>query len=230
MALLHDLRFALRLLLKSPLFAVVTVLTLSLGIGANAVVFSVLHAVVLKPLPYREPARLVQFHTAFPRMGLEEFWLSPPEYVDVKRDGVPVTTLRPQRRVYDASGSTMSEVAIHRRPSGDLYVALGEPLGDGSWGLRVHHKPLVNAIWFGCLLMAAGGLLSGMMLAHALHRATRLPLWACYGLVGGGLGAAGVKLMQHGRDQIASVQLLPPPETAAALQENAAWVKEQVTQ
>ena len=87
MALLHDLRFALRLLLKSPLFAVVTVLTLSLGIGANAVVFSVLHAVVLKPLPYREPARLVQFHTAFPNLGLKDFWLSPPEYVDLKRDG-----------------------------------------------------------------------------------------------------------------------------------------------
>jgi cytochrome c-type biogenesis protein CcmF len=69
--------------------------------------------------------------------------------------------------VYDASGSTMSEVAIHRRASGDLYVALGEPLGDGSWGLRVHHKPLVNAIWFGCLLMAAGGLLA---VASRRHR------------------------------------------------------------
>jgi cytochrome c-type biogenesis protein CcmF len=98
--------------------------------------------------------------------------------VDVTRDGAPVTTLRPQRRVYDASGSTMSEVAIHRRPSGDLYVALGEPLGDGSWGLRVHHKPLVNAIWFGCLLMAAGGLLAVASRRHrvvAVRAAAPLP-------------------------------------------------------
>ena len=88
----------------------------------------------------------------------------------------------------------------------------------------------VASIAAGGGLTAAGGLLSGMMLAHALHRATRLPLWACYGLVGGGLGATGLTLMLKGRDQIASVQLLPPPETAAALQENAAWVKEQITE
>jgi hypothetical protein len=78
-------------------------------------------------------------------------------------------------------------------------------------------------------LMAAGGLLSGMMVAHALQRATRLPLWACYGLIGGGLGATGLSLMRRGVEDIASVQLLPPPETAAALQENAAWMKEQIT-
>jgi hypothetical protein len=79
-------------------------------------------------------------------------------------------------------------------------------------------------------LVAAGGLLSGMMLVHALHRATRLPLWVCYGVVGGGLGATGLKLLSDGREKIASVQLLPPPETAAALKENVAWVKEQITE
>lgn len=78
-------------------------------------------------------------------------------------------------------------------------------------------------------LVAAGGLLSGMMLAEALHRASRLPLWVCYGLVGGGLGATGVALLRQGRDAIATVELLPPPETAAALKENVAWVKEQIT-
>lgn len=79
-------------------------------------------------------------------------------------------------------------------------------------------------------LVAAGGLLSGMMLVHALHRATRLPLWVCYGLVGSGLGATGLTLLRDGREKIASVQLLPPPETAAALKENVAWVKQQVTE
>lgn len=88
----------------------------------------------------------------------------------------------------------------------------------------------VASIAAGGGLMASGGLLSGMMLAHALQRATRLPLWACYGLVAGSLGAAGLTLMRQGRDQIARVQLFPPPETAAALQENAAWMKEQIAE
>lgn len=78
-------------------------------------------------------------------------------------------------------------------------------------------------------LVAAGGFLSGMMLVHAMHSATRLPLWLCYAAVGGGLGAAGLTLLQKGREQIATVQLLPPPETAAALKENVAWAKEQIT-
>lgn len=77
-------------------------------------------------------------------------------------------------------------------------------------------------------LLAAGGLLSGMMLAHGLHRATRLPLWMCYGVVGGGLGAAGAKLLQTGRDRIGHVQILPPSESAAALQENVEWAKAQI--
>jgi hypothetical protein len=78
-------------------------------------------------------------------------------------------------------------------------------------------------------LMAAGGLLSGMMVAHVLQRTTRLPLWACYGLAGSGIGAAGLALLQEGREKIASVQLVPPPESAAALQENVAWLKNQMT-
>jgi len=78
-------------------------------------------------------------------------------------------------------------------------------------------------------MAAAGGLLSGMMVAHLVNRTTRLPLWACFGLVGGGLVTAGLKLMQHGGQQIASVQLLPPRDTAAALQEDAAWLKAQTS-
>ena len=54
----------------------------------------------------------------------------------------------------------MTEVAIDRGIGRDLYVALGDPVSDTAWSVRVHHKPFVNWIWIGCVLMALGGLLA----------------------------------------------------------------------
>jgi hypothetical protein len=78
-------------------------------------------------------------------------------------------------------------------------------------------------------LAAAGGLLSGMMLAHLLHRLTKLPLWVCYGFVGGAISAASFSLLRDGQAKIADLHLLPPPESAKALQENVEWLKHQIT-
>jgi hypothetical protein len=77
-------------------------------------------------------------------------------------------------------------------------------------------------------LTAAGGLLAGMTLAHAIQRATRLPLWACFGLVAGGIGGAGIRFLLSGKDALANVQLTPPPETTEALKENVQWLKHQL--
>ncbi|PTR06085.1 cytochrome c-type biogenesis protein CcmF [Nitrosospira sp. Nsp5] len=80
--------------------------------------------------------------------------------IDVLRNGEKVRTMEPEKRVYAASGMAMTEAAIDTGILRDLYVALGEPLENGAWVVRVYHKPFVDWIWFGCLLMAFGGALA----------------------------------------------------------------------
>jgi Putative Actinobacterial Holin-X, holin superfamily III len=84
------------------------------------------------------------------------------------------------------------------------------------------------ALAAGSGLVAAGGVYSTLMLVHLLQRVTRLPLWACYGLVAGGLGAAGINLILRGRRTAERVQL-DLPQTTAGLKENLGWLKDQVT-
>ena len=76
----------------------------------------------------------------------------------VSVDGQLFTTLMPEKRRYVASGQIMTEAAIDAGVMRDLYIALGEPLGDGAWSVRVQHKPLVRWIWFGALMIGIGGL------------------------------------------------------------------------
>src|SRR5262245_14549919 len=84
--LLQDIRYALRMLLKKPGFTVVAVITLALGIGANTAIFSVVNGVLLRPLPYKEPDRLVRIYSEFPTMNLRKFWISVPEYLDIQKE------------------------------------------------------------------------------------------------------------------------------------------------
>jgi cytochrome c-type biogenesis protein CcmF len=80
---------------------------------------------------------------------------------EVRRTGAShAETMRPEKRVYLASGQTMTEAAIDTGFTGDLYVSLGEPVADGAWGVRLYRKPFVDWIWGGCFLMAIGGFLA----------------------------------------------------------------------
>ncbi len=84
----------------------------------------------------------------------------------------------------------------------------------------------VATIGAGAGLVAVGGLLGSLMLAQGLSRATRLPLWGCYGIVGGLMGAVGVGLIGSGTRRAANLKLLPA-ETIAALRDDLQWIKNQ---
>ena len=71
-----------------------------------------------------------------------------------------ITVLQPEKRFYYAARNVMTEAAIDPSLTRDLYVALGEKLGEGAWAVRVHVKPFVRCIWLGALMMAFGGFLA----------------------------------------------------------------------
>jgi cytochrome c-type biogenesis protein CcmF len=81
---------------------------------------------------------------------------------EVRREGSAaiVRMMHPEKRVYHASGQTMTEADIDAGFTRDLYVSLGEPVADNAWGVRVYHKPFVDWIWGGCFVMALGGFLA----------------------------------------------------------------------
>ncbi len=80
--------------------------------------------------------------------------------VVVTHGGKPVTVLEPQKRHFRAQQSDNSKAAISVGWSRDLFVAMGNPLGNGAWSMRIQYKPLVRYIWLGALVMALGGLVA----------------------------------------------------------------------
>jgi putative ABC transport system permease protein len=125
----QDLWFALRMMRKNFGFTMAAVLCLMLGIGATTGIFTVVNAVLLRPLPYSHPEQLVRVYTEFPTFpngGLPRFWTSPPEFFDLRKDTNSWATL-------DAWGVTGTNMGGKTQPvrvttayvSGSLMETLG---------------------------------------------------------------------------------------------------------
>jgi predicted permease len=124
----QDVRYALRVLLKSPGFTVVVVLSLALGIGANTAIYSIVNAYMLRPMPVEKPDRLVALYFTAPRLGSELGWLSYPDLLDYRKQDTGLT---------DIMGSTGIPLSV--TDGGESELIWGEIVtGNYFSGLGVH--------------------------------------------------------------------------------------------
>jgi predicted permease len=127
--LLQDLRYGLRQLRRSPGFTAVAVLTFAMGIGANAAIFSVINAVLLRPLPFRDPDRLVQLWETEPAPG--HYTLTGPDFLDwqAQNQSHEGMSLYSWPQGFNASGAGEPEQAAVLRTQANFFSLLGvEPL------------------------------------------------------------------------------------------------------
>ena len=125
--LLRDIRYALRLLRKSPGFTAVAVLTLALGIGANTAIFTLLDAVLLRPLPFQNPSQLVMLWEALPEIGYPKIEASAPDLMLYEREQKSFESLGSfQNKDLDISGGAGEpERTAAARVSAPLFPTLG---------------------------------------------------------------------------------------------------------
>jgi putative ABC transport system permease protein len=123
-----DVRYALRSLARAPGFALVAILTLALGIGANSAIFSVLNGVVLRPLPYDSPGELVRVASRFPTLGFDKFWISPPEYMELRERTRSFASFGAYRTGMSSVGGGDAPMrAVSAVATADLFETLGVP-------------------------------------------------------------------------------------------------------
>ena len=128
--LIQDLGYGLRILRKSPGFTAVAVLTLALGIGPTTAIFSILDAVLLRPLPFKDPSRLVILHEGIPKMGYPKMDFSPPDLAVFARAQKSFGAIGSfQNEHVNISGEGEPERITSARVSASLFPMLGaEPM------------------------------------------------------------------------------------------------------
>jgi putative ABC transport system permease protein len=124
--MVQDLRYGARMLLKNPGFTLIAVFTLSLGIGANTAIFSVVNAVVLRPLPFPEPERLIRLWESNPGRGWPEFSASAPNFEDWrKQQSVWKQLAAYEFATFNLTGGAEPERVAALGVTANLFTALG---------------------------------------------------------------------------------------------------------
>jgi predicted permease len=130
--LAFDLRHSLRALVKSPVFTSVTVLTLALGIGANSAIFSLVNAVLLRPIGYQDPDRLMLIHEIIPESKVPRFGVSPADYLDLDQVQGSFTDVGAYRsRTMELSGNGNPETIDVAQVSAAVFPLLGVDAAEG---------------------------------------------------------------------------------------------------
>ena len=127
---IQDVRYAVRMLMKSPGFTAIAVVTLALGIGANTAIFTIVDAVLLRPLPFKDPTRLVMLSESFKSLGFPELPGSPPDIAVMERTQRSFASLGAfQDKGLDLSGEGEPEHIAAARVSASIFPMLGiQPL------------------------------------------------------------------------------------------------------
>ncbi|MBD0369665.1 MAG: ABC transporter permease [Pyrinomonadaceae bacterium] len=124
--LLQDLSYSVRLLLKNPGFAIVAILSLAIGIGANSAIFSVTDALIFRPLPYKDAERLVILWNRSPGLNIAQDWFSPAQHYDIKtQNHVFEDTAITIGGSYNLTGQGTPERVDAARVSSSLFPLLG---------------------------------------------------------------------------------------------------------
>jgi predicted permease len=124
--LIQDLRYGLRMLRKNPTFTAVAVLTLALGIGGNAAMFSVVNAVLLRPLPFHDPSRLVLVHEGVPTLGFSKISFSAPDLMLYQQGQKSFEGMAAyQNKTFEFSGTGEPERITGARVAANLFSLLG---------------------------------------------------------------------------------------------------------
>ena len=79
--------------------------------------------------------------------------------IEITKDGKYIQTVYLEKRVYDSSSMAMTEAGIEANLFRDLFIAVGEDIGGGSWSMHLQYKPLLRLIWYGPIVMMLGGLI-----------------------------------------------------------------------
>ncbi|MGH9817499.1 MAG: ABC transporter permease, partial [Candidatus Acidiferrales bacterium] len=144
---LQDLHYGLRLIRKNPGFALLAVLTLALGIGANTAIFTVVNAVLLRPLPYSDPDRLVYIQENNLKKGWDSFSVAPPNFVDWRAQSQSFQQTAAIDSVsLNYTGGESPERLRGIMATEDFFPLMGVQPQLGRWFMPEDHQPGKNKV------------------------------------------------------------------------------------